>query len=81
MFYSTQIFNSAGLKGLEAQYATLAMGVVNVLMTFVSLALIEKAGRKTLMAVGISIMFVATIMIMVCLLLSYVRSEILTTIR
>ncbi len=68
MFYSTQIFNSAGLEGAAAQYATLAMGVVNVLMTFVSLALIEKAGRKTLMAVGLAIMFVATIMIMVCLL-------------
>ncbi len=74
MFYSTQIFNSAGLEGAAAQYATLAMGVVNVLMTFVSLVLIEKAGRKTLMAVGLAIMFVATIMIMVCLIFAQVNN-------
>lgn len=67
MFYSTSIFLSAGLTSDEAQQATLVMGVVNVGMTFVSLVLVERAGRKTLMIIGLCVMFVSTIMILVCL--------------
>ena len=46
MFFSTSIFESAGLVEEEAQKATLGMGTVNVAMTFVSLALIDIAGRQ-----------------------------------
>jgi len=67
MFYSTSIFLSAGLTSDEAQQATLGMGVVNVGMTFVSLVLVERAGRKTLMIIGLCVMLVSTIMILVCL--------------
>jgi SP family facilitated glucose transporter-like MFS transporter 1 len=67
MFYSTSIFLSAGLTSAEAQQATLGMGVVNVGMTFVSLVLVERAGRKTLMIIGLCVMFVSTCMILVCL--------------
>jgi len=69
MFYSTSIFNEAGLNEREAQIATLIMGTVNVAMTFVSLVLIEKAGRKTLMIVGLCIMCVTTTLLLVCLVL------------
>ncbi len=68
MFYSTNIFTSANLNTDQAQVATLVMGTINVLMTFVSLVLIDRAGRVTLMIVGLSIMFVATTLIMICLL-------------
>jgi hypothetical protein len=37
VFYSTSIFESAGLDDGAAQLATLGMGAVNVLMTFVRL--------------------------------------------
>jgi len=67
IFYSTSIFKSAGLSESEAQSATLGMGAMNVAMTFVSLVLIEKAGRKTLMLAGLSVMVVCTTMILVCL--------------
>nr|XP_040581521.1 solute carrier family 2, facilitated glucose transporter member 1-like [Lepeophtheirus salmonis] len=70
MFYSTSIFESAGLSLSESQYATLAMGAMNVGMTLVSLVLIERAGRKTLMLIGLFIMFITTILLMLCLLLS-----------
>merc|ERR1712226_1732153 len=53
IFFSTSIFKSAGLDTTAAQSATLGMGAVNVGMTFVSLVLIEKAGRKTLMLIGL----------------------------
>merc|ERR1711953_929442 len=39
-------------------------------MTFVSLVLIEKAGRKTLMLSGLSVMVITTTMLLVCLLLA-----------
>jgi len=67
MFFSTSIFTSAGLNESEAQSATLGMGSMNVAMTFISLVLIEKAGRKTLMVVGLSIMLVTTTVLLICL--------------
>jgi len=67
IFYSTSIFKSAGLDEHKAQVATLGMGACNVAMTLVSLVLIEKAGRKTLMLTGLSVMLVTTTMILICL--------------
>jgi len=64
IFFSTKIFESARLQPDEALYATIAMGAMNVCMTVVSLVMVEKAGRKTLMLVGLAGMLV------VCLLLT-----------
>ncbi|XP_071450965.1 solute carrier family 2, facilitated glucose transporter member 1-like isoform X2 [Hetaerina americana] len=52
MFFSTKIFKMAQLTEEHAQYATLGMGSMNVVMTVVSLVLVERAGRKTLLLVG-----------------------------
>lgn len=52
MFYSTRIFNSCGLTAEAASYATIGLNAVNVAMTLVSVVLVEKAGRKTLLLVG-----------------------------
>ena len=68
MFFSTSIFKSAGLDELAAQHATLGMGSVNVAMTFVSLVMIEKAGRITLMLAGLIIMCLSTTLLMICLI-------------
>jgi len=68
IFYSTDIFEKAGLNEQESQGATLGMGSMNVLMTVVSLILIEKAGRKTLMLVGLSAMLVMTTLLLASLL-------------
>jgi len=68
IFYSTDIFEKAGLNDEASQGATLGMGSMNVLMTIVSLILIEKAGRKTLMLVGLSSMLVMTTLLLVSLL-------------
>ena len=54
MFYSTSIFRSAGLSAETALFATIGMGAVNVGMTVVSVILVEKAGRRTLLLVGYS---------------------------
>jgi len=68
MFYSTKIFSSAGLDPVASQSATLGMGAMNVAMTFVSLILIEKAGRKTLMVSGLVIMLLSTTALLTSLL-------------
>merc|ERR1711963_563150 len=68
IFFSTSIFTSAGLNESEAQSATLGMGAMNVLMTFISLVLIEKAGRKTLMLIGLCGMFLMTTLLLAALL-------------
>lgn len=67
MFFSTKIFGMAGLNAENAQFATLAMGTVNVAMTVVSLFLVEKAGRKTLLLIGFIGMFVDTLLLAVCI--------------
>ena len=68
IFYSTEIFKNAGLDPQASQSATLGMGTMNVLMTFVSLVLIEKAGRKTLMIIGLVFMFLMTTLLFSALL-------------
>ncbi|XP_014211314.1 solute carrier family 2, facilitated glucose transporter member 1 isoform X2 [Copidosoma floridanum] len=67
MFYSTQIFEMAALNEKQAQYATIGINVVNVLMTFVSMILVEKAGRKTLLLFGFFGMFIDTALLGICL--------------
>ncbi|XP_012350788.1 solute carrier family 2, facilitated glucose transporter member 1 isoform X1 [Apis florea] len=67
MFFSTKIFMMAQLDKSAAQNATLGVGAMNVLMTFISLILVERAGRKTLMLIGFSGMFVDTALLAICL--------------
>ncbi|KAJ8687560.1 hypothetical protein QAD02_023354, partial [Eretmocerus hayati] len=68
MFYSTEIFGMAKLSDAQAQIATIIVGIVNVLMTFVSMILVEKAGRKTLLLIGFFGMFLDTLALAIVLL-------------
>ncbi|PZC75442.1 hypothetical protein B5X24_HaOG206051 [Helicoverpa armigera] len=61
IFYSTTIFYKVQLTTAQAQYATLGMGAMNVVMTVISLLLVEVAGRKTLLLSGFAGMFVCTV--------------------
>jgi SP family facilitated glucose transporter-like MFS transporter 1 len=67
MFFSTKIFRMAQLDDKSAQYATLGMGAVNVFMTLISMVIVEKAGRKTLLLVGFAGMCFTTILLTICL--------------
>lgn len=73
MYYSTDIFLSAGLDDQTSQYATLGMGGMNVLMTVISLIIIEKAGRKTLQLIGLVGMMFDVVLLSVCLALKVVN--------
>ncbi|CCD72383.1 Facilitated glucose transporter protein 1 [Caenorhabditis elegans] len=65
MFYSTVIFRGAGLTGNEPFYATIGMGAVNVIMTLISVWLVDhpKFGRRSLLLAGLTGMFVSTLLL------------------
>ena len=75
IFFSTDIFHRAGLDEMQAQSATLGMGAMNVLMTIISVILVEKAGRKTLQLFGLSGMFVTTVLLTLCLALKVRKQD------
>ncbi|CAH0404111.1 unnamed protein product [Chilo suppressalis] len=70
--FSTDIFKKANLSEAQSQYATLGTGVMNVVMTVVSLVLVEAAGRRTLLLAGFSGMFVVTVLLCIALLYTHV---------
>lgn len=73
MFFSTKIFEMAKMSPDGAKYATLGMGTLNVIMTLISLFLVELSGRKTLLLIGFSAMFVDTVLLTIALMFaSYV---------
>ncbi|CAL1527830.1 unnamed protein product [Lymnaea stagnalis] len=67
IYYSTDIFSSAGLSKEESQYATVGTGLVNVLMTFVSALIMDRAGRRTLHLIGLGGMCIFSVVLVVCL--------------
>ncbi|KAK7899284.1 hypothetical protein WMY93_020137 [Mugilogobius chulae] len=69
-YYSTGIFDSAGVK--QPIYATIGAGIVNVIFTIVSLFLVEKAGRRTLHLLGLGGMAVSALLMTISLLMKSV---------
>lgn len=69
IFFSTDIFLTAGLNKQNALNATLGMGSINVVMTLVSLVLVERAGRRTLHLIGLMGMLLMTVLLTICLTL------------
>ena len=60
IYYTPTIFNLAGFSdNISASYATIGVGVVNFLMTFVAIAYADKFGRKPLLYIGLSGMLVS----------------------
>ena len=56
MYYAPRIFADVGFKGHEALWGTALVGLVNVLSTFVAIALVDKVGRRPVLLVGFAIM-------------------------
>ncbi|XP_023680227.1 solute carrier family 2, facilitated glucose transporter member 2 isoform X2 [Paramormyrops kingsleyae] len=50
-YYSTAIFYKAGVA--EPVYATIGVGVINTIFTMVSVALVDRAGRRTMTLIGL----------------------------
>lgn len=67
-YYSTNIFKSAGLSETMAKYSTIGVGVVMVVMTLVSITLMDKTGRRTLHLYGLGGMFLTSMFLTIFLL-------------
>lgn len=59
MYYSTRIFTSAGVGVEDAFMSSVVIGLVNVLFTLVALAVVDQAGRRPLLLVGLAVQVVA----------------------
>ncbi|VDK48992.1 unnamed protein product [Anisakis simplex] len=74
MFFSTSIFEGAGLKD-NAIYATLGMGACNVLMTVASVFLVDKCGRRILLLLGLLGMLIASVLLTISISLYVANNE------
>jgi len=59
---------TTGLSETHAKYATIGIGVVMVVMTLISIPLMDKSGRRTLHLYGLGGMFVFSIFITISFL-------------
>jgi SP family arabinose:H+ symporter-like MFS transporter len=55
MYYSTKIFTTAGVGVKNSFSASVLIGLVNLVFTFVAIALVDKAGRRALLLVGLTL--------------------------
>ncbi|ELU18919.1 hypothetical protein CAPTEDRAFT_161693 [Capitella teleta] len=65
-YYSSALFERIGLSVVDANYASLAVGGIMVVMTIVSIPLMDRAGRRALHLVGLAGMFFSSIVFTVC---------------
>jgi MFS transporter, SP family, arabinose:H+ symporter len=59
MYYSTKIFTTAGIGVQDAFGSSVVVGLVNVVFTFVAIGLVDKAGRRPLLIVGLGVQVLA----------------------
>ena len=74
-YYSTALFQTAGLELQSAKYATIGVGGVMVIMTLVSIPLMDQFGRRTLHLYGLGGMFIFSIFITISLLVRVSRGK------
>lgn len=72
LYYSTTIFVNAGLSEDNAKFATIGVGGVMVIMTLVSIPLMDKSGRRTLQLWGLGGMFISSIFFTISLLVTFI---------
>jgi len=59
MYYSTKIFTTAGIGIKDSFMSSVIVGLVNVVFTFVAMALVDRAGRRRLLIIGLAIQVAA----------------------
>lgn len=72
IYYSPKIFLKAGFEGNEAAiWASVSVGVINVLFTILSIYLVDKLGRRKLYFIGLSGIIVS----LICMGLSFIQQD------
>ena len=59
MYYSTKIFTTAGVGVKDAFMSSVVVGLVNLAFTGVAIAFVDRAGRRTLLIVGMTVQVLA----------------------
>ncbi len=59
MYYSTEIFRTAGAGDKAAFISSFWIGLINLLFTFLAIGLVDKAGRKPLLIIGTAVQTIA----------------------
>lgn len=59
MYYSTKIFTTAGVGVKNSFGSSVLVGLVNFLFTFVAIALVDHAGRRPLLIIGLAVQVLA----------------------
>ncbi|MEI7533542.1 MAG: sugar porter family MFS transporter [Verrucomicrobiae bacterium] len=59
MYYSTKIFAAAGGSTATAFNASVWVGLINLLFTFVAIGFVDKAGRRPLLLIGTAVQTIA----------------------
>ena len=72
-YYSTNLFTTTGLSETGAKYATIGIGIVMVIMTLISIPLMDRSGRRTLHLYGLGGMFIFSIFITISFLVKVNR--------
>lgn len=62
IFYTASIFDAAN-TGLEAELATIMVGVMQVIATFVASMIVDKVGRRVLLLISVSVMALCKLML------------------
>ena len=66
MYYAPEIFKGAGFGQNGAFMATVSIGVINMVITIVSLGLVDRVGRKALLGWGSFAMSLCLLVVALC---------------
>ena len=77
IYYSPKIFLMAGFEStLSAIWASVGIGIVNVVFTVISLYLVDRIGRRKLYFIGQELPFLFCALVLVLfMLISWAKSE------
>lgn len=68
LYYSTGLFQKAGLPEEIAKFMTIGIGVIMVAMTLITMPLMDRMGRRTLHLYGLGGMFIFSVFITISFL-------------
>lgn len=71
IYYAPVIFKETGISGSSSLLQTIAIGVVNIISTFIAIGLVDKIGRKKLLLTGCVLMGLSLVAVGLCFRYNY----------
>ena len=76
IYYAPVIFKETGISGTSSLLQTIAIGVVNIISTFIAIGLVDKVGRRKLLLTGSVLMGLSLVAVGLCFRYSYFNNYI-----